>query len=236
MDNPSELSSMSQSFLCFRCGEETELFFQRKPQDPRYCFELFRRAVVLKDELAWECIYHRFLRLVTGWVERHPLYHAVEEDSDLLVNWSFEKMWAVMTPEKFTNFPDLKSLLRYLQMCVHSVITDVMRAREKTQRIEEREDQDERRADLVAGEVNLEEQVFQQFEASELWKMIKERLKNEKEQRVLYGMFVLALKPAELYELYPGTFQNVREVYGIKDNLLERLRRDSALRAMFQAS
>jgi DNA-directed RNA polymerase specialized sigma24 family protein len=233
MDFSSDLSDTSLSFLCFRCAEETDLFFHHKLSDPRFCFEIFRRAIGQKDNQAWECLYLRYGKLVAGWVERHPLSGVVEEDTELLVNQAFEKMWSVINPEKMANFHDLKSILRYLQMCVHSVLTDLARASEKSYRLDEFEEQGERLhpAEPAPG---VEEGVMEQSGAAALWTMMKERLKTEKERRIIYGTYILALKPAELCELYPGTFKDVQEVYVVKNNLIERLRRDADLKALFQ--
>jgi hypothetical protein len=63
-----------------------------------------------------------------------------------------------------------------------------------------------------------------------LWDLIKARLQDEKEHSVIYGSFVLALKPQELYELFQNLFSDVDEIYRIKQNVLFRLRRDIGLR------
>ena len=50
---------------------------------------------------------------------------------------------------------------------------------------------------------------------------------------MVYGYFVLALKPRELCDPYPHTFRNVQHVYRVKENVLARLRRDGLLEALF---
>ena len=60
-------------------------------------------------------------------MERHAAYAASGEEADYFINRAFEKMWLALSPERFGGFPDLKSLLRYLQMCVHSAVYDVVR-------------------------------------------------------------------------------------------------------------
>jgi hypothetical protein len=45
----------------------------------------------------------------------------------------------------------------------------------------------------------------------------------------VYGSFVLALKPRELAARYPEMFDDVRQVYRIKENVLARLGRDAEL-------
>ena len=61
------------------------------------------------------------------------------------------------------------------------------------------------------------------------WDEIDARLRSDKERRVVYGSFVLALKPRELYAQSPDLFRDVREVYRVKENVMARLRRDAEL-------
>jgi hypothetical protein len=217
--------SLTISALCYRCARESENFFQRKAHDPRFCFELYRRAAIQRVQEAWDCLYKQYQPLVASWVERHSLFHSSGEERDFFVNWAFEKMWTILTPEKFANFPDLKSILRYLQMCVHSVLVDFMRAREKAVLFE---NEPVGMVDPAAPEVEAPEQVtLDRMAIDEFWLMLSAKLKNEKEQRVIYGSFVLALKPSELIAQYPRVFENVKEVYQVKENVLARLGRDA---------
>jgi hypothetical protein len=62
--------------------------------------------------------------------------------------------------------------------------------------------------------------------------LINQRLADEREQAVVFGSFVLAMKPAELQMRYAHLFSDVREVYRTKQNVLDRLRRDPELLKM----
>ena len=53
------------------------------------------------------------------------------EDVLYFVNCAFEKIWIALTPEKFSHFTQLASLLSYLKMCMHSVIVDHNRLQEQ---------------------------------------------------------------------------------------------------------
>ena len=64
-------------------------------------------------------------------MQRHAAFPASGEEAQYFVNRAFDKLWTAMTPQKFERFPDLKSLLRYLQMCVHSAIIDHVRVAER---------------------------------------------------------------------------------------------------------
>ena len=232
MPEPNDLSPLSLSGIQHRCAEESERFFRRQSYDPRFCFELFRRAVLEHDQRAWEMIHRQYQPLVLNWVQRHSLLNAVDEEPQYFANRAFEKMWGVLSPQKFGQFPNLKSLLRYLQMCVHSVIVDYARRGEQTTLLEDSE-----REPVVLRDPNqssLEEKVFTRRQAAELWQWINARLKDDKERAVIYGSFVLDLKPAEMLDTYTHLFRDVREIYTTKENVLARLRRDSSLKELVE--
>lgn len=215
--------------IAHRCAHETEHFFQRQSYDPQYCFELFRRAIMDRNQRAWELVYAQYRPLVAGWVERHSAFPATGEEVQYFVNRAFEKIWAALTPTKFKHFSDLKSLLRYLQMCVHSVILDQVRVAEQSLvgvEIEALAAEGRAKGSMV------EEQALAQVHRQEFWDQINARLRNGKERQVVYGSFVLALKPRELYAQFRETFRDVNEVYRVKENVLARLRRDAELQEL----
>jgi DNA-directed RNA polymerase specialized sigma24 family protein len=223
---PAALERLDLQDVAQRCSEETELFFERRDHDPRYCFELFRRAIRARIERAWDLVYLQYRPLVLGWVTRHPAFEPCGEESGYLANRAFERMWRALTPERFERFPNLKSLLRYLQMCVASVIVDHARARKlETLELDARRLQPD-----PASSPNLtQSQALSRIEREEFWGEIDARLRSEKERRVVQESFVLGLKPRQVYERHPGTFANVNEIYRIKENVLARLRRDQEL-------
>jgi hypothetical protein len=227
MSHQTDFRSLTLAGVAHRCSQETERFFHQHSYDPRYCFELFYRAIVERNQRAWDLVYVQYRPLVTGWVERHPAFANSGEETQYFVNRAFEKMWAALPPEKFGRFPDLKSILRYLQMCVHSAIVDFMRLKEQETLLH---DDQRLEAGREASESIVEQHVFTSIKRQELWHYLNGQLKNDKERRVVYGMFFLALKPRELYAQFQDTFQNIQEVYRIKENLIARLRRDSELR------
>ncbi len=230
MNSESSLSTLSFAGLAHRCRQETERFYRRVPYDERYCFELFRRAILRRDQSAWEYIYAQYGSLVARWVGRHPAFPSTGEEAQYFVNRAFEKMWLALKPDRFSRFPNLKSLLRYLQMCVHSTIVDVVRAKECPVA-------DKPIEMLAAGdrsnEPGVERAALERVQRQDFWREIEVRLHSDQERRVVYGSFVLALKPGELYDRYPDTFRDVKHVYRVKENVLARLSRDNTLEALF---
>jgi len=223
MSPKANLQRLMLDELARRCARETEAFFQGKRCDSRYGFELFRRAIVERDERAWHLLYAQYDALVAGWVQRHPLLSASGEDASYFVNRAFERMWLALSPEKFARFDDLKSVLRYLQMCVHSVIVDHVRREDRD--IDEIQEET-RSSDGDAVESTLESQVFDRMVNEQFWQLVHTRLRDDREWLVIYGSFVLGLKPREMLGQYDHLFNDVSEVYRVKQNVLTRLRRD----------
>jgi DNA-directed RNA polymerase specialized sigma24 family protein len=225
-----DIQTLSLSGISYRCAQESDRFFNRKEHDPRYCYELFRRAILGRNETAWDRIYSQYQHLVMHWVERHAAFQSSGEEVQFFMNRAFEKMWLGISPEKFETFPNLKSILKYLQMCVHSVMVDFVRQKELKLIVEATED-------LIhqphTGETVVEDSVMGQLDGLELLELIRELLQDEREVCVVSGGFVLGLKPRELLDYCPDVFSDVKEVYRVKENLLARLSRNDDLRQFF---
>jgi DNA-directed RNA polymerase specialized sigma24 family protein len=226
MTSSSDLNALPLAGLTHRCTQETESFFRRDSYDPVFCYELFRRAILERNQRAYDCLYRQYQPLVASWVERHPSYPGAGEEIQYFVNRSFEKLWHALTPEKFQRFPDLKALLSYLKLCAHSVVIDHARTRQHALLHEAAGDT------LLAGQAasnNVEGDTVETAQQQEFWRVVNRRLAGEKEQAVVFGSFVLAMKPAELQLRYAHLFSDVKDVYRTKQNVLERLRRDPEL-------
>ncbi len=230
MPHDADLLTLPLAVVVQRCQEESERFFQQALNDPRYCHEVFRRAIVHHTGNAWAFVYRQYTPLVVSWVERHASFASSGEDPAYFVNRAFEKMWSALGPEKFANFPDLKSLLRYLQLCTSSVIVDHVRAREhvhfaSTLSINHQDD-----PDLSYGNPGIEVSILDELERQQFWQRIQQRLKSEAEQRLLYYRFALDLMPREICTRFPDEFPDVKEVYKMLQKILDRLGRDPELK------
>ena len=168
---------LSLSDLADSCAQETEFFFQRKEHDTRYCFELFRRAVCENDQSAWEIIYNQYQSLVTGWVKQHRGFEASGEEVQFFVTGAFGKISSILTAEKFDKFSELQSLLSYLKMCVHSVITDYNRVIERANLQISIEDLG---FEIEATESAVEESVSDEIDNQTFWVQINEKLNGQK--------------------------------------------------------
>ncbi|KPJ94188.1 MAG: hypothetical protein AMJ53_05755 [Gammaproteobacteria bacterium SG8_11] len=227
MSRESKTTKLSLSDLVHNCAEETDLFFQHRDHDTRYCFELFRRAIHENNQYAWEIIFNQYQPLVTGWVRQHPGFETSGEETQFFVTGTFAKISSILTVEKFDNFSNLQSLLSYLKMCVHSVITDYNRTADRANLDISFDDI---QYEIESTDPAPEKVVSDKLDNKTLWTQLNKRLNNEKERLVIYGIFVLALKPRELCIHFKNVFTEVEEVYLIKQNVMARLRRDSEFR------
>ena len=222
MSVPIDLSA-SLVQIAEQCREETERFFHRLAPDTRYCYELFHRAIAKRDGEALALLIANYSALVDSWVRRHPAFPRSGEEPGFFVAAAFEKLWQAVPPARFAAFPNIKHLLRYLKLCVASCIIDYLRGRDEAASL------DEEGANIWAEPVASERPLLP-AERAELWAEVIKRARNRKELVVAHACLALAMKPAEVFDEYPEVFENVREIYRVKQNLLERLRRDHDLR------
>ena len=96
MATDAPFSTVALAGLAHRCRQESERYFQHQPFDPRYCYELFRRALVERVERAWELLYAHYHSQVRQWVQLHPNFAASGGAADELVNCAFAKMWSAI--------------------------------------------------------------------------------------------------------------------------------------------
>ncbi len=233
MTHADSLATQPLHALAQQCAKETQRFYQKQDRDGNSCLELFQRAIISKQEKAWEYIYGQYEPQVRKWVLRHPMYKTTGEPAEYFINMAFTRMWHALNPEKFTQFHDIKEVLRYLQLCVHSVIIDDLRTHPgSTIAIDDIIAQNS----LPTRMSRFDTKVLDNIYRSELWDAIKKRFQNGKEEFVFYCCYALDMKPREIYQQYPDMFRDVREIYRIKENLLARLRRDKELQALFSDS
>ncbi len=225
-----DLSRMPVTSLIHGCREETGKYRRNEPFSEAYCLELFRRAVRDRDEACWVAIVDQYRGSVLAWVRRHSTAGAIGVDEDEWVNDTFARFWKAFTPERLDQSLGLATVLKYLQMCVHSVVMDRWRQSQNTLMMETSDqflDEDE-------AEPSVDSLAEGKLAAAELWQAIREELADAAERKVVYLSFVLGLKPGQVHERYPSEYPSPSEVYRIKRNALDRLRRSPKIREFLE--
>jgi hypothetical protein len=218
-----DVRSLNLTDLAHACAEESRRASTPSASPVNSCFELFRRAIQERDEQAWALAYEQYRRIILSWVSRNTLFYATGEEAEFFAHEAFARMWEYLTAEKFVRLPNLRSLLSYLKMCVNSVLVDYMRRLERPAE------------ELTESIPNPQENGMEQLDRERLWRIIDTQLHDDKEWLVVRGLFVWGFKPGELYSHYQTIFRDVKEIYTIRENVLNRLRRDHQVKAFMES-
>lgn len=220
-------TQMDLASLMRRCATESERFYRGQQHDTCFSYELFRRALVERNETAWELLYQHYTSLVEGWVRRTGAFTSSGESSEYFVVGAFTKFWRAITPDRFNSFPTLASLLHYLQLCATSVVIDSVRAQSWSEMLPE-ETMNVHQLPQHAPD----EEAMNRVDREEFWHFIDQQLNGEIERVVVYYSFVLGLTPRAIYSKRGDLFESVNDVYNVKRNVLGRLSRNPQLRQM----
>jgi RNA polymerase sigma factor (sigma-70 family) len=193
---------------------------RRERHDPRYCYQLFRRALAQRDEEAWAAVYEQYCRLVNRWLGHVP------GDPDALVNQVFTRFWKVVHPDRFDEFSSLGAILAYLKRCAQSIAIDARRQEERKQAKEARLFQMHQAAEEQSSSIEC---VLDKIVSGQVYEHVMKRLNSTQESLAFRASFEWGLKPAEIAKRWTAVFANAQEVSRIKERVLRRLRRDSEL-------
>ena len=92
-DKVLQAEHLSVAELTLFCTAETNKFLKQMGSNDVFCLELFRRAIVHRNEEAWGSIYQQYAPLVLTWVTQHQSVTPIlgQEGSAPLVNAAFAK-------------------------------------------------------------------------------------------------------------------------------------------------
>jgi DNA-directed RNA polymerase specialized sigma24 family protein len=202
--------------------ESTSLTAPR-PAETELAFELFRRAICERDERAWQQIVERYRGLVASWVGQHAAGARLSDEGEYWVNGAFERFWFAVTADRWDRFSDVLGLLKYLKLCAHSLVLDDLRRRRG---------HPDTPLDLVANQLGDtgERELSAQVLAEEVWRAVVDALPEPGDRLVAYLSLVQGCTPRDIHARHPGRFASVQEVYRVKRNMVDRLRRSPELR------
>jgi hypothetical protein len=226
LGEPGDPAVMQLAALIRRCTAESERFYRGQPHDTRFSYELFRRALVERDETAWEYVYAHYSPLVESWVRRSGAFAGSGETGEYFVVAAFTRFWRAVA-KRFEQFPTLASLLHYLQLCAGSVVIDSVRAQSWAEMLPE-----EAIPSGYDSQLSPDEEAMKRVDCEEFWSYINTQLNSEAERVVVFRSFVLGMKPCDIYQMRQDLFQSISDVYNVKRNVLGRLSRNTELRRM----
>jgi DNA-directed RNA polymerase specialized sigma24 family protein len=220
------LELLPVALLIRQAHQEIQYLLRHQPMEGAHAFELFRRALVVQDELAWSGLYELYHGLVSSWVLRRTRGW-YGDDQELLVNEVFAKFSRSMNPQKLEHFGSVSAILAYLRCCAGSVVVDHHRSQQARLREEPLASIDQEPLLEDPAEV-----VATQLATQEVWQVMNREVTRWEERLILRAVCALGLSPRELQQRYPLVFPTVADIYRIKRKMLERLRRNRALQAL----
>jgi DNA-directed RNA polymerase specialized sigma24 family protein len=187
-------------------------------------YELFRRAIVERDEDAWAAIIVRYRRLLIAWAGQCSARVRIAEEGDDIADQAVARAWRALSAAQFASFPTLAALLAYLRTCVAAVVIDLNRS----QAVYERAKQS-----VVLDDVATpEEIILEQWQHADLWRCVEAVIATPQERTVLTESFVYDLPPRAIHARHPALFADVTAVYNVKRNLIGRLQRNSLIQEL----
>jgi hypothetical protein len=216
-----------------------DLWFEAAAQERRYArgessddaagLELFRRAIDDGDHGAWHVIVEVYRGLLVAQAARHVTRSLITEPDSDCVDRAFERFWRATRSGRAPRFNDLAGVLKYLKLCLGSVLVDEARARRRRPSVPI----DDVSPDAVVS-ADPSGEVINRLARRELWEVIRRELDNPDERLVAYLSFVAALSPREILARHPSRFPNAMEIYRVKRCMIERLRRSRALQRLLE--
>lgn len=220
--SPAMIEEHSVPTLARLCGEETARYLRHEPYAERYCLELFRRAVEQRDDDAWAAVYTQYAAVVRRWL------HAAPADGDEIVSVAFERFWRAVDAAKFARFGSLPAVLQYLKMCAVTARLDAARSARSTAAEEPLGEE----VQLIGDGASVEDAVSSRAGAQDLWRTVQGCLNDERERLTVYLSCVVGMSPRDICARHPEQFPDVAEVYRLKRNVLDRLRRMPEIKAL----
>ena len=190
----------------------------KAPFDDRYCLEILRRAIVEQTDEAWSALQHCFSETIRGWLRSHPssAVALLRDSEENYIAQTFSRFWYAVR-DQHLEFSMLYAALSYLHATLNGIITDTLRSHLRL-RSREVSLPEPGCSEELSGEAPLESQSF--------WESIRFLLPDERERRLAYLLYYCGLKPRDIVMRCPGEFDDVKDIYRLNHNIVERLRRN----------
>jgi hypothetical protein len=204
------------------CEHEAQAYRSQHSTTDLFRLELFRRAICARDQAAWQEVYTLYASLVCSWIWRyaHGATWLDQEEAASLANVAFAKFARNLTASKFEDFTSIGALLEYFKLVVHSVVAD-----EQASRNRQREETVGLLTLSYPGAGDLASIVASNDDARLLLRGIFSCLKTEHERSYVIQAYVYGMKPQQIVQHSRELFPTVGDVYRVRGNIQDRLRR-----------
>lgn len=210
----SVVERLSVEQLAQQCAEAVEAAHFEQPS----CYELMRRAFAEYNVDALTHVYQCYEQQVRTWVKGHNHFARTGESAEYFVRKTFSLCYFALRGPRFAHFPSVGHVLAYLKLSVHSVITQYLR------------DQRLWRVSPPSTEALEFSDLSREIQLAEMWTNLCTLLPDERDRLLARYVFVLDLKPRQIIELYPGLWNDLRELSIALYRIRQVLRSDETFR------
>jgi DNA-directed RNA polymerase specialized sigma24 family protein len=219
---PTSSTTPAKREIRARGAERRERIAPQHSSDCAAGYELFRRAIMMRDEDAWIEIGTRYRAMLIAWAGQSSAMGSIDEGCEDVADRALARAWSALSPVRFSSFPNLAALMGYLRTCVNATAIDMARARAVRDRAYQKLD--------PAVTTTPEQVVIEAIERVDLWRTVLGAIACEQERTVLIESFQLNLPPRAILARHPDLFDDVGQVYMAKRHLIGRLQRDPNVR------
>ena len=196
------------------CINELQSMRTRASANCRYTQEIVRRALFEQTDEARSMLEKCFYETIRTWLHGHPsselaLQRGTEEN---YIAQTFSHFWYATRCSQKGELATLTAVLSYLHATVSGVIIDTLRCLSHAYEVPFPES-------AMSNELTVDESI----EIEDLWEGLQKVLYNERERRIFYLLYACGLKPREVVARWPQEYPNVKEIYRLNKNIVERL-------------
>jgi hypothetical protein len=198
---------------------ELQQFRSKVSSDDRYALEILHRALIEQTDEAWSDFQRCFSEPIRVWIRSHPNCDValLRDSEENYLAQTFSRFWYAVHHQRI-EFTTLPAALSYMHATLNGVITDTLRYHLRVC---------SREIPIPETGLSNEPTTDDSLESEGVWENIQSLLLDERERRVFYLLYYCGLKPREIVLRCPREFAEVKEIYRLNHNIIERLRRNS---------
>ena len=211
------VSQMKLTVLADLSTHELQRYRRKEPFDDRYYVEIVRRALVERTDDAWLALEECFSETIRCWLHSHPSRDValLRDSEENYIAQTFSRFWYAVR-DQHIEFSTLYVALSYLHATLNGIIIDTLRSHLRSCS----------REDPFPEPGCCREPIAEDSQDSQnVWNSIQLLLPDKRERRLAYLLYYCGLKPRDIVIHFSLEFDDVKDVYRLNHNIVDRLRR-----------
>ena len=191
---------------------------RKEPFDDRSCLEILRRALIEQSDEAWSVLQQCFSQTIRVWIRSHPSRDIalLRDSEENYVAQTFTRFWYAVR-DQHLEFASWYAALSYVHATLNGILLDTVRGHLRSR---------SREVPFPEPGGSHEPGADDSLDGQSLWNSIQSLLPDERERRLAYLLYYCGLKPREIVIRCPGEFDDVKDIYRLSQNIVDRLRRN----------